>query len=240
MKIKVRYTGDGSADVLLERPYRLLSSTNKACASLFAPNPAADQMRFFRRHVLCLLVFLLSLVVAAQSFAQVYVSQSGDNTTGDSWATALTSIHDAVTQAAAGADDVWIAAGDYLIGSAIMMQSGVALYGGFPSTGNPGFGDRDASAYITTLDGQGAADNLIICNNVNNVRIDGLTLVGSRGGGPGYAGKWCDWVCGREHGCHHSGLCFERQHDKCVWRRGKCRTVDRRCHAVSVSVQHRE
>jgi hypothetical protein len=105
----------------------------------------------------------------------------------------LYSIHDAVTQAGAGGEDVWIAAGDYLIGSAINMQSDVALYGGFPSTGNPGFGDRDPSQHVTTMDGQDAAANLIVCDNVSNVRIDGLTLKRSIEGGSGYAR--CGAIC---------------------------------------------
>jgi predicted outer membrane repeat protein len=141
------------------------------------------------RPILYVLCFSVCLVVAGECCAQVYVAQTGDNTTGDSWATALFSIHDAVAQAASGGEDVWIAAGHYSIGSPITMQSGVALYGGFPSTGNPGFDDRDPSEYATTLDGQGAADNLIVCDNVSGVRIDGLMLTDCIGGGPGYAGS---------------------------------------------------
>ncbi len=143
----------------------------------------------FLRPLLYVLCLSLCLVLAGECYAQVYVAQTGDNTTGDSWATALLSIHDAVTQAASGGEDVWIAAGDYSIGSAITMQSGVTVYGGFPSAGNPGFDDRDPSEYATRLDGQGAADNLIVCDNVSGVRIDGLALTDCIGGGPGYAGS---------------------------------------------------
>ena len=189
MRIEEGYSHDGSADAELERTYESLSSHLERSGASFGRRFRRVCRKRFSRHFVCVFGLVAGLAAATPSLAQVYVSQSGDNTTGDSWATALFSIHDAVTQAAAGGEDVWIAAGDYLIGSAINMQSDVALYGGFPSTGDPGFGDRDHSVHVTTLDGQDAADNLIICNNVNNVRIDGLTLTGCRGGGPGYAGS---------------------------------------------------
>ncbi|NIA15929.1 MAG: hypothetical protein GWP08_17845, partial [Nitrospiraceae bacterium] len=104
----------------------------------------------------------------------VYVSPNGDNTTGNSWATALYSLHDAVALAGASGKDVWVAAGTYLIGSSISMPSHVAVYGGFPATGDPVFDDRNPDVHVSTLDGQGASGSLIECNKVFENHIEGL------------------------------------------------------------------
>ena len=64
-------------------------------------------------------------------WSPVYVSREGDNTTGDSWATALFSVGDAVAQAADEGKDVWVAEGTYNIGSPINLESFMAIYGGF-------------------------------------------------------------------------------------------------------------
>jgi hypothetical protein len=51
---------------------------------------------------------------AGEARAQVYVSQNGNNTTGDSWDTALYSISDAVTKAHTAGKDVWVAEGVFI------------------------------------------------------------------------------------------------------------------------------
>jgi len=116
----------------------------------------------------------------------VYVSRTGDNTTGDSWETALYSIHDAVALAETHGKNVWIGAGTYNIGSAVALPSGVSIYGGFPPSDNPGFFDRAPAAYVTTLDGQGAVGHMFVCESVHSIRIDGFTLTGSAGNDDGY------------------------------------------------------
>jgi hypothetical protein len=108
----------------------------------------------------------------------MHVSESGDNTTGESWATALHSISAAVAMASSQGKDVWVAADTYNLGSGVALPSDVALYGGFPPTGDPEFRHRDPAVYVTTLDGQGTAAHVLVCDADYNVRIDGFTVTG--------------------------------------------------------------
>lgn len=136
-----------------------------------------------------ILFFLTGLVfaLAHHASATVYVSKTGDNTNGDAWATAYTQLQPAIDDAQVLGEEVWVAAGTYPMSTAVVARSGVAVYGGFPPTGNPGFGDRNPEQYVTTLDGGGVAGNLIVCQGVSNVRIDGFTMTGAIGAGSGYA-----------------------------------------------------
>ncbi len=141
----------------------------------------------------------LSFAVVGQASATVYVSASGDNTTGNSWATAYNSVQAGVDAATAG-EDVWVAAGVYPVSSPVELHSQVAVYGGFPQTGNPVFGDRDPTAFVTTLDGQGAVPHVLSCNGVSNIRVDGFTITGGNTSGSG-----ADRVGGGIYGSSMSG-----------------------------------
>ena len=96
-------------------------------------------------------VFIFGIAFTDRAIAQIYVSPSGDNSTGDSWATAYTELQTAIGDAASSGEDVWVAAGTYVVASPVSMASNVNVYGGFPASGNPGFGDRDPDSHITTL-----------------------------------------------------------------------------------------
>lgn len=133
---------------------------------------------------LCLCVF--ALLAAWPAAATVYVSKNGDGTTGDSWATAYFSIQQAVDDAKLTGEDVWISEGRYSLGTTITAAAGVSMYGGFPGTGAPSLADRDPNTFVTTLDGQNAAHNLISIQGANDVTVDGLRLTGAIGGGDGY------------------------------------------------------
>ena len=116
----------------------------------------------------------------------VYVSKTGDNTTGDSWATALWNLNEAVTKAIDEYKDVWVAEGTYSQDTVILLGSQLSVYGGFPSTGDPRFRDRDVAAHLTILDAQGLSINIMKCNNVVDVIVDGFTFTGALGAGSGY------------------------------------------------------
>ena len=71
----------------------------------------------------------------------IYVSPSGSNTDGCTWATAFTALQSALAIANSG-DQIWVAAGTYYPdegtgqtnnarASTFQMKSGVAVYGGF-------------------------------------------------------------------------------------------------------------
>ena len=131
------------------------------------------------------LLMALSFAVLGRASATVYVSASGDNTTGNSWATAYNSIQAGVDAAAERGEDVWVAAGVYPVSSPVQLRSQVAVYGGFPQTGNPVFENRDPVAFVTTLDGQGAVPHVLSCSSVSDIRVDGFTITGGSTSGSG-------------------------------------------------------
>jgi hypothetical protein len=97
----------------------------------------------------------------------IYVNATAANGgDGTSWNTAFNKLQDALSFACdcANITEIWVAEGTYYpdegIGqvddertSTFQLCSGVALYGGFPDTGNPGFGDRDVENNTTVLSG---------------------------------------------------------------------------------------
>ena len=127
----------------------------------------------------------IAMCLTLSSHAVVYVSHNGNGTTGDSWENALHSVGDAVLQASV-TDEVWIAEGTYTDEIFASLLFNTRIYGGFPSTGNPGFGDRDPKQFETILDGQGTLGNIFLISGVGLVVVDGLTFTGASGAGPGF------------------------------------------------------
>ncbi|WP_028665205.1 choice-of-anchor Q domain-containing protein, partial [Runella zeae] len=121
----------------------------------------------------------------------IYVKQnaSGANN-GTSWTDAYTSLQTAITNASTGTQ-IWVAAGTYKPtagtdrGISFSLKNGVAIYGGFPNTGNPTFDDRNWSTNVSILSGDigtvgDRTDNsnrIIFNSNVNSTAIlDGFTI----------------------------------------------------------------
>jgi hypothetical protein len=111
--------------------------------------------------------------VVGAADAQVFVSPTGDNSTGTSWATAFNDVAAGVTSATSLNEDLWIAEGTYAVTAAMTLPAGISVLGGFPATGNPGLVDRDTDAHATFLDGQ-LSNHIFQCSNVTGVVIDGL------------------------------------------------------------------
>lgn len=141
-----------------------------------------NPMNFPRYGIIMVSLLLGGQVVAS---AQVYVSKSGDNTVGTSWATALFSLADAVAQADSTGQDVWIDGDTFTILSTVSVPSDVNIYGGFPTTGDPGFGDRDTETYETILDGATVAAPILEYSGSSNVIIDGISFINASGGAGG-------------------------------------------------------
>lgn len=106
----------------------------------------------------------------------IYVKQ-GSSGSGTSWADAYGNLDTALSASSSG-DQIWVAAGDYTPGStassSFLMKNGVNIYGGFPNTGDPGWGDRDAETNLTNLDGLNARYHVVTGNS--NATIDGFTI----------------------------------------------------------------
>ena len=93
--------------------------------------------------------------------ATTYVKE-GASGAGTSWADATGDLR-GVLDAATTGDVIWVASGTYMPVPAgqpgtrsdtFELRSNIKLYGGFPNTGSPSWGDRDHYAYRTELSGE--------------------------------------------------------------------------------------
>ncbi|MCA0234001.1 MAG: HYR domain-containing protein, partial [Bacteroidetes bacterium] len=107
----------------------------------------------------------------------VYVNASaaGSNN-GSSWANAFTDLQSALSLARANpscVSQIWVAQGTYRPTSgtdrtiSFSMVNGVAIYGGFPNTGNPTMTDRNWATNVTILSGD-IDQNDATAGNANN------------------------------------------------------------------------
>ncbi|PSR12737.1 MAG: hypothetical protein C7N36_10770, partial [Bacteroidetes bacterium] len=130
----------------------------------------------------------------------LYVNDDASgNNDGTSWANAFTDLQSALNSTCSGITQIWVAEGIYTPGTArtdaFVMKNNLAIYGGFPNTGDPVFGDRDVdpSTNNTILSGEiGAAANTdnsyhVIFNNSNGLTntavLDGFTVTGGNADG---------------------------------------------------------
>jgi alpha-tubulin suppressor-like RCC1 family protein len=107
-----------------------------------------------------------------------YVRQNGGGN-GGSWENASGDLQAMIN--AEGAEQVWVAAGEYkpASGQSFSMKEGVKIYGGFSSEGTPAFTDRNWNQNVTTLKGNGKS---VIVNDNNGLTnaalLDGFTIIG--------------------------------------------------------------
>lgn len=92
---------------------------------------------------------------------------------GASWNDAYKELRDALAAAQSG-DEIWVAAGRYTPHASdrtvsFALKSSVALYGGFPATGNPLMPDRDPATHKSILTGD--------IDRNDTTDADGLTLL---------------------------------------------------------------
>ncbi len=125
-------------------------------------------------------VLLLFLLLSLKSEAAVHYVNGGLETdpvpTGQSWATAWTSIDDAMAAATEG-DEIWVAQGVYK--EFVVLKNGVALYGGFNGT-ETNLDQRNFTWNITTIFGDGGTNtnNVVTIENATNTltRLDGFNI----------------------------------------------------------------
>jgi predicted outer membrane repeat protein len=126
---------------------------------------------------------------AAGNTGTYYVNSAATgNNTGTSWNDAYTNLQSAICNACA--DTIRVAAGTYKpavnnTDSTFEISRPLALYGGYPATGSPAAGNRDAVKYPTILSGNignpaDSLDNtglLVFVNGVtDSVHIDGFVI----------------------------------------------------------------
>ncbi len=133
----------------------------------------------------------------------IYVKQGGTGS-GTSWADGYGDLQDGLDDATGG-DEIWVSAGTYYptydyglgIGSRgkhFRMKNGVAIYGGFPDTGDSDIDDRDPNRYETILSGDigTVSDNSDNCYHVfyhpsgtnldTTAILDGFTITSGNAG----------------------------------------------------------
>lgn len=135
-------------------------------------------------------LFLLALLTFAAVFpvpAVVYVDKNATGANnGNSWADAYTTIQTAIDDADVADEEVWVAAAGY--DEAIVMKSGVAVYGGFNGT-ETSRSERNWTTNLTTIDastalGGSAAYHVVTIDSVTSCSIDGFTITGGYADGP--------------------------------------------------------
>ncbi|MCK6490120.1 MAG: Ig-like domain-containing protein [Planctomycetes bacterium] len=128
------------------------------------------------------MLLLAAALPAAEVRVRAGASGSGD---GSSWADACPTLQAGLARAAAG-DQVWVAAGTYVPGSArsstFTVPAGVAVYGGFAG-GETALSQRRDDPALVVLSGEigaaGYADNVRrIVTTAGSVRLDTLTITG--------------------------------------------------------------
>jgi Fungalysin metallopeptidase (M36)/PKD-like domain/Fungalysin/Thermolysin Propeptide Motif len=134
----------------------------------------------------------------------IYVNQANTSGTynGNTWATAYQNLEDALnTTIVCAPAQVWVAAGIYKPTTttnrdiSFIMKNNLAMYGGFPNTGNPTFAQRNTINNITTLSGDigitnDATDNSyhVISNTAgltNTAILDGFVISNGNANGTG-------------------------------------------------------
>ncbi|GMU23844.1 MAG: hypothetical protein AMXMBFR13_39220 [Phycisphaerae bacterium] len=114
-------------------------------------------------------------------YVKATASPGGD---GLSWATAFQDLQDALCRAAGSGgavQEIWVAAGTYRPDrgggdrwASFRLQEGLALYGGFPASGNPELPDRDPGVQITILSGDIGAGGDPSDNSYHVVKATGV------------------------------------------------------------------
>jgi len=138
--------------------------------------------------MMCFLVFPIS----ASGVVYVNKNATGANN-GNSWADAYTTIQAGINDGDVADEEVWVAKATYP--EAIVMKSGVKLYGGFNGTETER-DQRNWTTNVTTIDASTArgglpAYHVVIMDNITTATIDGFNITGgvANGGGTNYSGS---------------------------------------------------
>ena len=115
-----------------------------------------------------------------------------------SWSNAFGELYDALDNASLSAgDEIWVAAGTYAPdpesrGNSLTIDEAIAVFGGFPPSGEPTMDDRDAAVYETILSGDRGTCGDVSDNSYHVVEfasgsdgavLDGFTITGGNADG---------------------------------------------------------
>ena len=141
---------------------------------------------FFSNYLLILiLLFCFILQVSVQGVVYVNKNAAGGANNGNSWADAYTAIQAGINDADVADEEIWVAMATYP--EAIVMKSGVKLYGGFNGT-EPLRSQRNWTTNVTTIDASTArgglpAYHVVTMDSITSSTIDGFTIKGGNASG---------------------------------------------------------
>lgn len=134
-----------------------------------------------------LLFILCAYATIANAATVYYVSSTGNNTTGDSWATAFTSPAAAIASTTPQAgDEFWVKQGTYASATTLNWETGQNFYGGFIGTETQR-SERSTDASLTILEGNNTNRVLNAPAMASATTWDGFTIQKglTTGGGAG-------------------------------------------------------
>ncbi|MDA3881267.1 MAG: family 43 glycosylhydrolase [Prolixibacteraceae bacterium] len=118
----------------------------------------------------------------------IYVSRMGNNSSGDSWDNAYTSIQRAIDNALLGAQ-IWIATGYYYDPVMINLWNGLQIYGGFAGW-EKSLNERDSDMNRVIINGRQKVQNMVTIKVSRNIYIDGVTIRGGNASGKSNFGQY--------------------------------------------------
>ncbi|MDA3818278.1 MAG: family 43 glycosylhydrolase [Prolixibacteraceae bacterium] len=118
----------------------------------------------------------------------VYVSRIGNNSSGDSWDNAFTTIQKAINNATYGAQ-IWVATGYYYEPVVINLWKDLSIYGGF-SGWEKSLSERDIDMNRVILNGRQRVSNMLVIKVSKQIRIDGITIKGGDAYGKSDFGRY--------------------------------------------------
>jgi hypothetical protein len=117
----------------------------------------------------------MTLVVHEAEARIIRVALDGSGADGMSWETAYNTVSAGIANSASGGA-IWIKSATY--NESINLKTGVSLYGGFAGTeADDEFSLRNWKNNVTAIDGTGRGHSVVRCNSVNQVTMDGLSIV---------------------------------------------------------------
>lgn len=118
----------------------------------------------------------------------IYVSRTGNNSSGNSWDNAYTNIQRAIDNALPGAQ-IWISTGYYYEPITINLLTGLELYGGFAGWEKT-LNERDSDMNRVIVNGRHKTHNMLTIKVSRNIRIEGITIRGGNANGKTNFGQY--------------------------------------------------
>ncbi|MCF8362072.1 MAG: family 43 glycosylhydrolase [Prolixibacteraceae bacterium] len=118
----------------------------------------------------------------------IYVSRIGNNSSGDSWDNAFTTIQKAINHARYGAQ-IWVATGYYYEPVVINLWKNLSIYGGFAGW-EESLNERDSDMNRVILNGRQDVNNMLVIKVSQHIRIDGITIKGGNAYGKSDFGRY--------------------------------------------------